>query len=533
MDSFASLIKTIDSTRSTNKRIDALVEFFDRSEEEDIVWTIALLSGKRPKLVVNTTMLREWATEAAGIPAWLFEETYHIVGDLAETISLLLDPTSPKNQKSLSEWLNELESVRELDENEKKQFILRAWGSLDLTGRFAFNKLITGGFRIGVSQKNLVKALSKFTGKDVNELSYRLMGNWSPLSTTYTELIREEVDADRSRPYPFYLAYAVEEEVEDLGDIRDWIIERKWDGIRGQLIKRSNEIYVWSRGEELMTERFPELVSAGSHLPDGVVLDGEIVAFNDDGIMPFQDLQKRIGRKKVGAKILKDAPVRFIAYDILEYDGKDIRELSMLERRKMLEKVLSEVGSSGILLSEVLELKDWDEAREERSHSREYLAEGLMLKRKDSEYGVGRKKGEWWKWKIDALTIDAVMIYAMRGHGRRANLYTDYTFAIWKGDELIPFTKAYSGLTDAEFRRVDRFVKQNTLERFGPVRSVKPELVFEIAFEGIARSKRHKSGISLRFPRMHRWREDKPASEANTLEDLEKMLDLYNGEKVD
>lgn len=529
MKDFGELILALDATTKTNDKVTAMVSFLDSSDDADKLWFVALLSGKRPKRPVKTSLLREWSAEVSGIPLWLLEESYHVVGDLAETVALILPDTSETSEITLDERMQDLLNLRSLEEEEVKAYIISAWAEMNKTERFVFNKLITGGFRIGVSQKLIVRALSRHLEEEENLIAHRLMGDWKPSETTFQKLLVEPDDNENlSRPYPFYLAYPLEEEAENLGDVKDWQIEYKWDGIRGQLILRNGEIFVWSRGEELVTERFPELEKLKDFLPSDCVIDGEIMAFKDGTPLTFNHLQTRIGRKKVSKKILEESPVVMIAYDLLEKDGKDLRETSMENRREMLEEVVKKAKADTLLISEKIEPQSWKEAAEIREKSREVLSEGLMLKRKDSTYKVGRKRGDWWKWKVDPMSIDAVMIYAMRGHGRRANLYSDYTFAVWKGDELVPFAKAYSGLTDKEMQSVDQFVKKNTIERFGPVRSVKPELVFEIGFEGIAPSTRHKSGIALRFPRILRRRLDKKPEEANTLEDLKGILDVYN-----
>ncbi|MBT8459902.1 MAG: ATP-dependent DNA ligase, partial [Boseongicola sp.] len=488
-----------------------------------------IMSGRRPKRTVTTTRLREWAAEHAGIPLWLFEESYPIVGDLAETIALVLPAPTATSEKSLTEWIGEIRNLSDLDEDQRKEQILNAWAQLDTPERFTFNKLITGGFRMGVSQKLMTRALSKATGIEETELAHRLMGKWTPDETTFDDLIlAPNPEADLSKPYPFYLAYPLDTAPEDLGALSDWSAEHKWDGIRGQLVLRGGDRHLWSRGEELMTDRFPELAILPDFVPPGTVIDGEVLAWIDEKPMPFSALQKRIGRKTVPAKLLKEAPVILRAYDLLEEGGADLRALPFAERRTRLECLLSKVPPEAPLrLSPLLDFQSWDDLAAERARSREIAAEGVMLKRKDSPYRDGRRKGDWWKWKVDPLVIDAVMIYAQAGHGRRANLFTDFTFAVWDGNALVPFTKAYSGLTDAEFREITAWVRKNTIERFGPVRSVNAQHVFEIAFEGIAESPRHKSGVALRFPRMSRWRKDKPVSEANTLTDLKAMLDAY------
>lgn len=530
MKRFAQLFAELDETTKTTQKVAAMVRFFEEAPDADKLWAIALLSGKRSRRPVRSGLMRQWAAEQADLPEWLFEESYSVVGDMGETIALLVPGETETDAPGLDHWMDFIQQLAGKDDDEKHELVTQAWARMDRMERFVFNKLIGGSFRVGLSQKLMVRALSKYTGIEENKLALRLMGNWTPAETTFQQLVLEEDgNEDNSRPYPFFLAYALEGEPEELGEPDDWYAERKWDGIRGQIIVREGEVYVWSRGEELITDKFPEFEALKDVLPDGTVLDGEILPFKDDKPMPFQALQTRIGRKNVSKKILTDTPVVLIAYDILEYAGEDIREKPLQQRRELLEQIVEQAATKTdrLMLSELVEFAEWEQLAAERACSREHYCEGLMLKRKDSTYQVGRKKGDWWKWKVDPLTIDAVMIYAMRGHGRRANLYTDYTFAVWDGDALVPFTKAYSGLTDEEIKEVDRFVKKHTIERFGPVRSVHAELVFEIAFEGIQLSKRHKSGVALRFPRMSRWRKDKKASEANTLKDLHQLLEVY------
>ncbi len=525
MKRFAQLFTELDQTTKTLTKIKALVSYFQVVPDEDKLWAIALLSHRRPKRTVNTTLLSLWATERSGLPVWLFDESRHVVGDLAETITLMLPPPRETSDHSLRYWITFIRGLEPVAAEEKKERILWAWNRLDEMERFVFNKLITGGFRIGVSQSLMVKALAQYSGIAQSSVAHKLMGNWSPEDDDFNTLLHSEEQTDISKPYPFYLAYALEDEVTSLGEPAEWYAERKWDGIRGQIIVRDGELFVWSRGEELVTDKYPEYEVMKSLLPDGTVIDGEIMPFREGQPLSFNHLQTRIGRKTLSRKLLHDVPVAFIAYDVLEWNGEDIRQQPMTERRQILEQICSNKGSV-LILSQLVPFSTWEELAYERTRSRELLSEGIMLKRKDSPYRDGRRRGDWWKWKIDPHTVDAVMIYAQRGSGRRANLYTDYTFAIWDNGHLVPFTKAYSGLTDEEFREVDRWIKQNTLERFGPVRSVKPLLVFEIAFEGIARSTRHKSGIALRFPRIKRWRKDKKVDEADRLENLVKLIDF-------
>ncbi|MDO9374018.1 MAG: ATP-dependent DNA ligase [Ferruginibacter sp.] len=540
MEQFAELVGILGTSTKTNAKLDALQQFFASAPDKDKVWVIAIFSGRRPKRIVNSTILQNWCIEIVNIEPWLFVECYHTVGDLGETMALLLPEPSDADlrtaDQTLSWYLETFIRIEKADEATKKEFVTSSWRQLNQTEKFVFNKLITGNFRIGVSQTMMVNALSKIVAVSPSVIAHRISGNWDPMTTDFDNLLSEtDVSADFSKPYPFYLAYAVEgTELENLGDVHEWQAEWKWDGIRGQMIKRNDELFVWSRGEELMTDKFPEYDAIKDLLPQGVVIDGEIISLSvpaETGIfkpLPFAALQTRIGRKTITKKQLTEAPVGFIAYDLLEYQHQDIRNSSLEDRRKLLEVIIREVNHPVMHISPVVTANSWDELREIRTGSRDMGSEGIMLKRKNSIYQTGRKRGDWWKWKIDPLTIDAVMIYAQKGSGRRSNLYTDYTFAVRDGDKLVSFTKAYSGLTDKEFAQVDSFVKRNSIEKFGPVRTVKPELVFEIAFEGIAASNRHKSGVALRFPRMSRWRQDKKPDEINTLDDLKELLNTYN-----
>ena len=525
MQQFSELVKLLSNSTKTNEKLEALSRYFATAPDKDKTWVLALFSGRRPKRTVNSTQLKNWCMQATALSDWLFEECYHTVGDLAETIALLLPPRTAPVTAPLHYWLEQLLQLEKADEAAKQAFILRAWDALDSGERFVFNKLITGGFRIGVSQKMMVNALAKTYHIAPATLSHMISGNWNPQNVTIEELLHQHTTgADASRPYPFYLAYALEGLPETLGPEKDWQAEWKWDGIRGQIIKREGQLFVWSRGEELITEKFPEFTPLLAAWPDGAVADGEILTFANGMPLPFQTLQTRIGRKNVTRKQLQEAPVIFLCYDLLEWENADIREKPLAERRALLEQLVQATGLPVVQLSPEISFDSWEQLTALRLLSRDKGSEGLMLKKRSAPYQVGRKRGDWWKWKIDPLTIDAVMIYAQKGHGRRSNLYTDYTFAVKNGDQLVPFTKAYSGLTDKEIAEVDNWIRRHSLEKFGPVRTVQPELVFEIAFEGIAASNRHKSGVALRFPRISRWRKDKPVAEINTLEDLRELL---------
>jgi DNA ligase-1 len=526
MKAFSSLFTALDETTRTSAKIDALSAYFMTASDQDKLWTIALFAGKRPKRAVSTTLLREWAAEAANLPLWIIEESYAIVGDLAETLALVQPPPTRTNDQSLTHWIDTLRTISQMEPDDRKRAILSAWDQLSPQACLVFNKLITGGFRLGVSRKLMTRALAKATGEDAAALAHRLMGNWDPMTIEFNALIRGTgTEAALTRPYPFCLAHGLDIDVKSLGPRQDWQVEWKWDGIRAQLIQRNGVVSLWSRGEDLITDSFPEFSDTQDFLPDGTVLDGELLV--RDGPVPrsFVDLQKRLGRKSVTAKMRRDFPVRLVAYDLLEQSGADLRQAPLSFRREALVKLVGGLPEAAAIdLAPTLDAQDWDGLAQARTSARKAAAEGLMIKRRSSPYAQGRKRGDWWKWKLDPMTIDAVMIYAQAGHGRRATLYTDFTFAVWNDGALVPFAKAYSGLTDAEFRDITKWVRGHTRDRFGPVRQVDPDLVFELAFEGIQPSSRHKSGVAVRFPRILRWRQDKPASEANTLTELKALM---------
>ena len=529
MKDFVQLFQEIDRSTKTSVKVAALIHYFQQADAKDLLWAVTLLIGNRPRRPVTTTNLRLWMSKYTGLPLWLIEDSYYVVGDLAETLAHLAGDktTATEQQLSLAALMSALKKLATLSVDEQEAFITRFWEQHTVEENFVFNKLITGNFRIGVSRQLVIRALARYLSKDEKEIAHRLMGKWDPEQET-PETLLEATDSERKLflPYPFFLAYPLEgSPQEGLGAIGDWYLEKKFDGIRGQLIVRDRQVFVWSRGEELITDKFPEFDRLKELLPDGTVIDGEIIPWKNGQLLPFNQLQTRIGRKKLSAKYLAATPIIMICFDLLEYEGTDIRSRTLEDRRMLLTTLLQLPSVNSVLqLSTVLNFKDWEEAARFRINARDYFCEGLMIKRTSSPYETGRRRGNWWKWKTAPMTIDAVLIYAQGGSGRRANLFTDYTFAVWDTDQLVPFTKAYSGLTDNEIYRLDRWIKAHTIEKFGPVRSVEPQLVFEIAFEGIQESKRHKSGVALRFPRILRWREDKPAAEANTLTDLTDLL---------
>ena len=541
MKRFARLFNELDTSTSTRSKVDALKRYFAVADAADAAWAVYFLAGGKPRQAINSRLLRDFAIGASGLPEWLFEESYQAVGDMAETIALLLPPPIRKSDGTLAFWIEQrLLPLRGRAPADVLAELTGYVAELETPERFLLIKLIGGGFRVGVSRLLVTRALAEHSGIDAKLVAQRMIGYTdvalAPTPERYLSLIDagDHVVAD-GHPYPFFLAHSltlpVERISEELGTPAEWLIEWKYDGIRAQLVRRAGKAWLWSRGEELITERFPEIVEGARALPDGTVLDGEILVWRDDAPQPFALLQKRVTRKSVTANVLREAPAVFMAYDLLEAGGEDLRLRSQIERREALEEL---AGIHGVHLSPLVAADSWEQFASMREQSRDRGVEGLMIKHRESTYRVGRTKdanANWWKWKIDPYAVDAVLVYAQRGHGRRASLYSDYTFAVWtSGPEtperaLVPFTKAYSGLTDDEIRKVDAVIRRTTIEKFGPVRSVTPTMVFEIGFEGIQSSPRHKSGIAVRFPRMLRWRQDKPIEEADTLSILQSLLD--------
>lgn len=526
MKAFAGLYTALDETTKITEKRAALVAYLASVEAAEAAWAVYFLSGRRLNRLVKRASLAAWASEESNVPPWLFDESQEMVGDFAETLSMLLPEPTSSRAEPLDWWIAErLIPLGNATAELQRELILASWRELAGTERYVFNKLITGAFRVGVSRQVVTQAIAELSGLTDQVVAHRLMGDWEPDAAFWKALVSPDATAAREgQPYPFFLAHALDVPANELGDLQDWIVERKWDGIRAQVVSREGRIDIWSRGEERVTDRYPEILRLATQLPAGTVLDGELLAMDAGRVLPFAALQQRIGRKAPGRKALQDAPVDFLAFDLLEWQGEDWRARPLRERRAQLEALAA--GMQGRLrLSEALTPADWDELARERARSRELRCEGLMLKRADCAYGVGRTRGDWWKWKIDPLTADCVLVGAQAGRGRRATLFTDYTFAVrGRSGELVAFAKAYSGLTDEEIDRVDAFVRQHTVARHGPVRMVEPLLVFELGFEGIQRSPRHKSGIAVRFPRILRQRLDKKPADADSVESLEALL---------
>jgi DNA ligase-1 len=529
MRRFAELYATLDRTNATSAKRDAIAAYLHDAPPADAAWAVYVLGGGKLRRLASVTELRQATREATGHPDWLIEESYAHVGDLAEAIALLLPPGTPSDDAPLHAWMEQrLPGLAQLDPSARVAQLQAWWRALPADEVYLLNKLITGALRVGVSQRLVVQALAVWSQLPTDLIAHRLSGDWTPNAVSLAALAQPaEDDAHREhRPYPFFLASPLEAPVENLGERSEWLAEWKWDGIRAQLMRRDDEARLWSRGEERLDGRFPEIERAACVLPPGCVLDGEILAWDDQAASPrpFTALQKRIGKLKPGPKLLAETPVRFMAYDLLELEGIDLRETSLRERRTRLAALL-DGAPPALLLSPAVEADGWEALAKLREQSRERGTEGLMLKRLDSPYRVGRKRGDWWKWKVDPYTLDAVLIYAQSGHGRRAGLFTDYTFGVWDRGHLVPVAKAYSGLDDAEIAQLDAWIRTHTIERFGPVRSVEPQHVFELAYEAIQRSGRHKSGVAVRFPRILRWRTDLSIRDADRLEDLRRLAE--------
>jgi DNA ligase-1 len=548
---FTELFRRLDATTKTSEKEALLVDYFRTVPAEDGAVAVHLLSGGRQSRVVSATALRVWAAEVAGIPDWLVEECYAHVGDLAETLALVLpEPTEITSEDDATRWGSLAACLRgtvdriraEGDEARKRALVEEAWRTLGAGERIVWHKFLTGGFRVGVSRTLVARALGTVAGVEPAEMLERLVAARLETAEDYRQLLEPTPAADSRRPYPFFLAAPLDESPTLLGDLTDWQVEWKWDGVRGQLVCRGGAVAIWTRGEELVGERFPEIVAAAGGLSEGTVLDGELLVVRGGRHLGFDKLAKRIHRKAPSRRDLLDLPAVFLAYDLLESGGVDLRAEPLFRRRQCLETLAGAKAwpvfdplpagdarppaatIAPFLLSPVLAGADWETIAAARTTARERGVEGVMLKRRDGMYGVGRTRGEWWKWKIDPLEIDAVLIGAVAGHGRRAGLHTDYTFAVWHEGALVKIANAYSGLTDEELTAVDRIIRATTTDKKGPWRGVTPTLVMQLAFERVAESTRHASGVAVRFPRIVRWRRDKLPADAGTLAELRTLV---------
>lgn len=536
MRAFTELYDAIDATTATGEKLAAMAEYFRQASPSDAAIAAYFLSGQRVLRSVPTRLLYELTLETTGLPGWLVDASYASVGDFSETIALLLPDPGTGTDASLAEiYETSIVPLATSDDAGRRAIILDAWKEMDARQRYVYQKLIRGGLRVGVQKKMVVRAIAMAHELEPAIVAARVSGRMDPTAEWYERVTSADAGEDIARPLPFYLAHQLDDPPgEVLGDRGEWLAEWKYDGIRAQLIvphtPRHNPPMLWSRGEEDVGEQFPEILAAARSLPGGTVLDGEILGWEDGGPAPFAFLQTRLNRKAKTAgqlPLFDERRIVLRAFDVLRFEGKDVRGSTLRERRNILAYL--DLPAPTIAATMPVDEPTWEGLARLRETSRERRVEGLMLKHWAGTYNIGRTKPEggtgWWKWKIGPMTLDAVLVLAQHGSGRRAGLYTDYTFALWHEGELVNFAKAYSGLTNEEIERVDHWIRRNTVRRAGPVREVRPELVFELGFEGVQESTRHKSGLAVRFPRILKWRTDKKAAEADELEALRRLAE--------
>lgn len=518
MQSFATLLEQLAFTPSRNGKIAHLVSAFRTMPDPERGYALAAITGDLALRNVTPSLLRGLVAEETD--AELFRLSYDFVGDLAETVALIWPHSGTLAETPLADAVEELAAAAKA---ELPALIARRLTHMTPSQRYAYLKLATGGLRVGVSAQLARSALAQFGGVEVTEIEEL----WHGLTPPYLPLFDwleggEKPVSLAAAPFrPVMLSTATS--LEDLAEFEpaDFTAEWKWDGIRVQAVNDGGTRRLYSRTGEDISRSFPDVVSALNF--DGT-LDGELLVKRGEEVAPFGDLQKRLGRKKPGKAILASHPAALRLYDLLFLNGEDWRGRPLVQRRTGLREIVADLSDPRIDLSPPLVFTRWEDLAELRANPPESVVEGVMIKRLSSAYIAGRKRGHWFKWKRDPMLVDAVMLYAQRGHGKRSGYYSDFTFGVWQGDQLVPVGKAYFGFTDAELKELDRFVRGNTIDRFGPVRAVKPELVLEVAFEGLSESTRHKSGLAMRFPRINRIRTDKPASEAGTVEELRRLL---------
>ncbi|MCS7297208.1 MAG: ATP-dependent DNA ligase [Bacteroidia bacterium] len=530
MERFIALYQALEQTQSQTHKLRALQEYFQTADPHEAAWVVELLRGKHAKRFVSPQKLRLWLSAYLNLPLEIIEESYRHVGDLSETIALLLpNRQNPTGNLPPLPWLAEVElpQAARFPEDKQREWLYGYWQKLSFWEAFLFHKLLLGAMRVGVAQGLVIRALAEAFSLPEAHVAQRLTANWTPSPHFFLHL-QAHAQQESLEPYPFFLAYPIEELGPDFqiktADLSEYLIEWKWDGVRVQLVRRGSGAALWSRGGVCLTESFPEVISYFSSLPSGTVLDGELLIMKEDIVQPFSALQTRLMRKRLSSSLLKRLPATIFVYDLLEWEGRDLRSLPLTERRQLLEEIAKMYPF--IQVSPLLPCSDWTELEVHRNHPPQG-AEGLMLKKKDSPYLVGRRRGYWWKYKRRPFTVDAVLVYAQRGHGRRSGWYTDLTFALWdENAQLVTFAKAYSGLTDAEMQELTRWIRLHKIETIGPIVRVPPFWVFEIGFEGIQASNRHKCGYAVRFPRILRWRRDKKPEEADTLQALRRYAQL-------
>ncbi|WP_031553576.1 cisplatin damage response ATP-dependent DNA ligase [Parvularcula oceani] len=536
---FAHLLDRLIFTPGRNAKLRLLTDYFAEVPDPERGWAVAAITRDLDVKSVKPAQIKQLVY--ARVDGALFDMSHDYVGDLAEAAALIW-PEKP-GQNYVPTLADAVETLNDVTRAEALEVVERWFDALDASGRWALIKLVTGGLRIGVAARLVKVALAQYGDKPIQEIEEL----WHGLEPPYTELFAwledrgpKPASAAHAPFRPVMLSHPIEEADKPKIDLSEMAAEWKWDGIRVQAVRERDQTRIYSRTGDDIGPAFPDILGA---MPFDAAIDGELLVFDPDirdrfAVRPFNDLQQRLNRKTVGAKLLKSNPAFIRAYDLLWCEGEDLRPLPFAQRRARLEALLGEhdaspAGDERFDLSPIVDLGGWDALAAARANPPDEAIEGVMLKRRSSVYVPGRPKGEWWKWKREPHLVDAVMMYAQRGHGKRSSYYSDYTFGVWRegedGAELVPVGKAYSGFTDQELRKLDKYVRDNTIARYGPVRSVRADqdqgLVLEIAFEGLARSTRHKSGLAMRFPRVNRLRWDKPSAEADRIEMLEAMLE--------
>jgi DNA ligase-1 len=517
---FAELLEALLFTPSRNGKLRLMIRYFQETPDPERGWALAALTGALSFPGAKPAQIR--ALVLGRVDAELFAWSYDFVGDLAETVSLIWPERPGANHvPDLTDIVDALTTAP----RGSVGGLIEAWlDALDATGRWALLKLMTGGMRIGVSARLAKTAVAELGAVRIDQVEEVWHGLRPPYAALFHWLTAGGPQPDTGEQpvfVPLMLANPLEPDELTALNPADYLAEWKWDGIRVQLSCRGGERRIYTRTGDEVSGAFPDLMAA---LPDGVILDGELLVGSFEQVAPFNDLQQRLNRKSVTARMRADYPEFVRLYDALWIEGEDLRKLPLTDRRARLEQWYRARPRPRLDLSPIIELADWETLSTLRDGARAQGIEGLMLKRRDAPYLAGRPKGPWFKWKRGALTLDCVLMYAQRGHGKRSSFYSDYTFGAWRDTELVPVGKAYSGFTDAELLLLDKWIRAHTTQKYGPVREVERGLVLEIAFDSVHRSTRHKSGLAMRFPRVHRIRWDKPAGEADRVETLAAMM---------
>jgi len=540
MKAFADLWATLEGQLSEARSAQILARYLQQTSAEDAAWAIYLLCGKKPKKLLSARELVEYFLQTSGTPGWLFWESDDVVGDVNETIALLNDTfmdetasqqnrneNSHPQQNSLAFWMeNQLNTLAEVAQSQRPAFLGNCWQKLGYREAFIINRILTGTWKSNLPLKTIAQALSIVSGQEPMTLMHRLKADWLPNKVFYAKLIAEDQPTFQTeQKFSFGEFKPLEESsIESLGAVEDWWLAWQWEGLRVQCIRRADDCFLWSQNGELVTDRFPELHEMAQKLPEGTILEGVIVACSGQAPLPLADLQPRLGGKSVNRKMMESCPVAFVATDLQLLANEDMRNLPAQQRKTRLAQLANDIGFPLVHFPRI-EIDQWAHARKLLQEARQHHAEGLSLQRLNSPYPIQNQQADWWSWKVQPHTINAILLYAkMEMAGRSQKQTTEYTFAVWHEDQLVPVARTGIGLPPEEAELLDGWIRANTYERFGPVRSVEPFHVYEIAFDGITPSKRHKCGFVLREPRIINPRPHTPIEEASRLEDLHRLL---------